>query len=219
MKPRYEALIDGIQLSKDLEIKNIHVFVDSLLLASHFNCSYAVRIEKLTECLQIVKNLAEKFDSFIIEQVHREENAEVDALANLGSSFRIMTEINIPIIHILNPATIMPSPNEKKLIREVIERYPQVNEVNDSEGVADQDPQDSQESWVQPIKKYLQHNEISKDENPIAFCMMVSKFIILNEILYKKSLAGQYLRRMEDLEIQEVLKDIHEGDCGNHTGA
>ena len=31
-------------------------------------------------------------------------------------------------------------------------------------------------------------------------------------------MAGPYLRCLEDNEGKEVLKDIHEGDCGNHTG-
>ena len=36
--------------------------------------------------------------------------------------------------------------------------------------------------------------------------------------MYKKSLAGSYLRCLEDPEAKEVLQDIPEGDCGNHTG-
>ncbi|XP_076890101.1 uncharacterized protein LOC143541049 [Bidens hawaiensis] len=140
----YEALILGLQLSKDLEVKIIHVFMDSLLLANHFNGSYAVRSEKLTEYMHIVKNLAEKSDSFIIEQVPREENAEADALANLGSTFRIPTKIKIPIIHILNPTTYMPSLDEKEIIREVAKQDPQVNEVAATENVVGQDPQINQ---------------------------------------------------------------------------
>ena len=31
-------------------------------------------------------------------------------------------------------------------------------------------------------------------------------------------MAGPYLRCLEDDEAKEVLKDIHEGDYGNHTG-
>ena len=43
----YEALIMGLQLAKDLWIKDLQVFVDSLLLTNHFNGSYAVKGEKL----------------------------------------------------------------------------------------------------------------------------------------------------------------------------
>ena len=54
-------------------------------------------------------------------------------------------------------------------------------------------------------------------ENPRAFRIKVSQFTILKNVLYKRSLAGPYLRCIEDPEIQEVLRDFHEGDCGNHT--
>ena len=68
-----------------MNIKNLQVYVDSLLLTNHFNGSYAVKGEKLALYLEIVKNLAICFKKFVLEQVPREENAEADALANLGS--------------------------------------------------------------------------------------------------------------------------------------
>ena len=72
-----------------MNIKNLQVFVDSLLLTNHFKGSYAVKGEKLALYLEIVKNLSKCFDVFLLEQVPREENAEADALANLGSSINI----------------------------------------------------------------------------------------------------------------------------------
>ncbi|XP_023746035.1 uncharacterized protein LOC111894186 [Lactuca sativa] len=39
----YEALIMRIQLDKDLQIRDLHVFVDCLLLTNHFNGSYVVK--------------------------------------------------------------------------------------------------------------------------------------------------------------------------------
>nr|XP_043630055.1 uncharacterized protein Mb2253c-like [Erigeron canadensis] len=100
----YEALISGMQLAKDMNIRNLKVHVDSLLLANHFNGSYAAKGEKLMQYLDIVKKLAENFDLFDIEQVPREENVEADALANLGSTTKISFETSIPIVHVLYPA-------------------------------------------------------------------------------------------------------------------
>ena len=61
----YEALITGLQLAKDLEIRVLQVYVDSLLLANHFNGSYAA-CERLSKYLQVVKNLAKWFEIFDI---------------------------------------------------------------------------------------------------------------------------------------------------------
>ena len=108
----YEALIAGLQLAKKMKIKYLQVYVDSLLLANHFNGSYAVKGEKLAKYLDIVKKLSLYFETFSILQVPREENAEANALANLASSLRIPSGVKIPIIHILNPAIEEQSINE-----------------------------------------------------------------------------------------------------------
>ncbi|XP_076941198.1 uncharacterized protein LOC143610675 [Bidens hawaiensis] len=154
-----------------------------------------------------------------VKHIHvpREGNVEDDALENLGSAFRIPTEIKIPIIRILNPATDIPTVNKEETTEEA-KRDLQVNEVTDSKDIANLDPQANRESWIRTIKEYLVHNRIPKDENPKAFRMKAFRFIILDNILYKKSLTCPYLRCLEELEAQEFLKDIHEGDCGNHTG-
>ena len=88
-----------------MSVKCLQVYVDSLLITNHFNGSYAVKGEKLAEYLEIVKKLAGYFKNFTLEQVPREENAEADALANLGSTVRIPEGTQIPILHILYPAT------------------------------------------------------------------------------------------------------------------
>ena len=81
-----------------------------------------------------------------------------------------------------------------------------------------QDPAQGTKSWTQPILNYLNNGDIPKDENPRAFRTKVSRYTIIDNILYKQSLAGPYLRCLEFHETTEVLKDIHEGDCGNHAG-
>jgi ribonuclease HI len=198
----YEALIAGLQLAKDMEIKYIQVFVDSLLLTNHFNGSYAAKSEKLIKYLEILKKLSLYFEVFSITQVPREENAEADALANLASSLKIPEGTKIPITHVFTPAI------DEQLI----------GGISGAEGMQLDNPTDFEESWMYPIMNYIQKDEIPKDENPRTFRTKVTQYTILNNKLYRKSLAGPYLRCLGSREAQEVLKDVHEGDCGNHTG-
>ena len=213
----YEALVAGLQLAKDLGIKNLQVFVDSLLVTNHFNGSYAVKGEKLFQYLEIVSNLAKDFNFFDIKQVPREDNTEADALANLASALRIPEGTKIPILHILDPAISTYEISKISDSSEVEIQNPDIAIENPEVGV--QHPDLGTDSLTTPIKKYLESGEIpSNEKNHRAFHMRVSRYTILNNILYRKSLAGPYLRCLEGLEISEVLKDIHEGDCGNHTG-
>ncbi|KAK9071857.1 hypothetical protein SSX86_008287 [Deinandra increscens subsp. villosa] len=198
----YEALIAGLQLARDMGILSIQVFVDSLLLTNQFNGSYAVRGENLIKYLEIVKKLSLFFENFNISQVPREDNAEADALANLASSLRIPEDVRIPITHVLTPAIAQQ----------------EAQAVGDNAGADVENPEDAQESWTYPIRKYLKDGEIPKEENPRAFRTKVVPYTIIDNILYRRSLAGVYLRCLEKSEALEVLEDIHSGDCGNHTG-
>jgi len=49
-------------------------------------------------------------------------------------------------------------------------------------------------SWIEPIRNYIESGEIPTGENPKVFKIKVSPFIIQNNILYRKSLTGPYLR-------------------------
>ncbi|XP_021985736.1 uncharacterized protein LOC110881907 [Helianthus annuus] len=57
-------------------------------------CHFGIKAgERLIKYLEIVKKLADSFASFSLTQVPREENAEANALANLGSSLKILEDI------------------------------------------------------------------------------------------------------------------------------
>ncbi|KAK1432046.1 hypothetical protein QVD17_08935 [Tagetes erecta] len=200
----YEALISGLHLAKDRGIRYLQVFVDSLLITNHFNGSYAVKGERLSQYLEIVKKLSRDFVYFKIMQVPREENTEADALANLASSMKIPEGMTIPVIHILEPAIQQ-------------EGY-EVRSTSENRDQRIQDPSEDKVSWTAPIRDYIQHGTIPTNENPKAFRTKVSRYTLINDVLYRQSLAGPYLRCLEEPEIQEVLEDIHGGDCGNHTG-
>ena len=214
----YEALIMGLQLAQDLHIKDIQVYVDSLLITNHYNGSYAVKGEKLVLYLEVLKRIAATFDFFQLNQVPREENTEADALANLGSALRIPPETMIPIVHLMIPAIEDPN-HQSDLTTQDPEN--QVSAIMDpsTSNPSMQDPTNSSRSWTEPIREYLLNGTIPREEkNERAFRIKTSRFTMIQGTLYKKSMAGPYLRCLEDNEAKEVLKDIHEGDCGNHTG-
>ncbi|KAF5795600.1 putative nucleotidyltransferase, Ribonuclease H [Helianthus annuus] len=125
--------------------------------------------EALIAGLQIAKHMRIRY-----LEVPREENTEADALANLGSSLKIPEDISIPIIHILTPA---------------IEDHVAMEIGENSAIIPSDDTQSHSGSWILPIMRYIQHGEIPTGENPRAFKIKVSQFTILNNMLYKRSLA------------------------------
>ena len=46
-----------------------------------------------------------------------------------------------------------------------------------------------------------------------------SQFVIIKDVLYKRGLSQPYLRCLNYEEADYVMREIHEGICGNHSGA
>ncbi|XP_031266000.1 uncharacterized protein LOC116124420 [Pistacia vera] len=75
------------------------------------------------------------------------------------------------------------------------------------------------DSWIAPIVKYLEHNELSIDKNE-ARCLRakVVRFTIYKGQLLRKSFSGPYLKAISPEEAKRVLAELHKGKCGNHAG-
>ncbi|XP_074282596.1 uncharacterized protein LOC141607135 [Silene latifolia] len=54
--------------------------------------------------LEIAQALKLRFQAFNIKQIPRDQNAEADALAALGATFKAGTVTTVPIVHVLEPA-------------------------------------------------------------------------------------------------------------------
>ena len=98
-------MIQGLQLALDMGIRKVQVNSDSLLIVSQINGSYEAKDSRMAEYLKISKALLEKFESYSLSQVPRDQNTEADALAGIGSNFNSGEFCHLPIVHLLYPAT------------------------------------------------------------------------------------------------------------------
>ncbi|KAK0580108.1 hypothetical protein LWI29_036450 [Acer saccharum] len=188
----YEALIAGLDLAKSLSVKIIKVRSDSQLVVRQVNGTYEARDQRMSAYLNKVKQLQSTFDEFSIEQIPRSENTRADALASLGSTTTNNSK-SVPIIHLMSPS------------------------IQESETVA---PVDNGRSWIEPIFNYLQADILPGDRAEARrIKAKAAKFRILYGKLYKKSFTGPYLRCVTPREAYDVLKSLHQEECGNHSGA
>ena len=49
--------------------------------------------------------------------------------------------------------------------------------------------------------------------------VQASRFVIIKDVLYKRGLSQPYLRCLNYEEADYMTREIHEGICGNHSGA
>jgi ribonuclease HI len=76
----YQALIQGLELARDLGIERVRVFMDSELVVDQVNRVSAVRQAHLMELHEVASSLVALFKSIRISWVPRAMNAEADRL-------------------------------------------------------------------------------------------------------------------------------------------
>ncbi|GJZ58488.1 hypothetical protein Tco_0613982 [Tanacetum coccineum] len=75
------------------------------------------------------------------------------------------------------------------------------------------------DSWMTPIHEYLTDETLlAKRKKARAIKRKSQSFAIINEILYKKSFLGPWLRCVGPSQANYVLREIHEGSCSMHAG-
>ena len=97
---KYEALIIGLGLVKEMRIKRIKILSDYQLVINQMNSTYQARDLKMTTYLKKVMELKDYFSEMSIEQIPRDENLHADSLKNLGSVVQVIKSKNVPNIYL-----------------------------------------------------------------------------------------------------------------------
>ena len=77
-----------------------------------------------------------------------------------------------------------------------------------------------EENWMTPIVGYLKEGKLpqGRDEARKLKIKLV-KYILMDDVLYKRGFSQPYLRCLAPDEANYVLREVHEGAYGNHSGA
>ena len=77
-----------------------------------------------------------------------------------------------------------------------------------------------EESWMTPIVDYLKEGKLPQGRDETRKLRIKSaRYVLMDEVLYKRGLSQPYLRCLAPDEANYVLREVHEGACGNHSGA
>ncbi|XP_074298830.1 uncharacterized protein LOC141629781 [Silene latifolia] len=73
--------------------------------------------------------------------------------------------------------------------------------------------------WRKPYMEWLKDGKLPEDKKESqSFRIKAPGFVLIDNVLFKRSLAGPYLRCLNKKEANTVLQDVHSGECGNHAG-
>ena len=190
----YEAVIAGLNLAHSLEVDQLEVHSDSQLVVRQIEDTYGAKSDRMILYLQKVRDLCKKSVSVQIQYVPRTENSRADALAKLATALQEDMGESTPIEYLAEPS---------------IHPYGAV--------VA---PVGSTPSWMDPIWDYINDGTLPDDPKEVAkIRVRSSRFTNHKGSLYKRGFFTPFLKCVAGEDVEYVLKEVHEGICGNHIGA
>ena len=79
---------------------------------------------------------------------------------------------------------------------------------------------EDEENWMTPIVSYLKDGKLPEGKDEARkLKVRLATYVLMNEVLYKRGFSKPYLRCLAHDEANYVLREVHEGACGNHSGA
>ncbi|XP_070022948.1 uncharacterized protein [Nicotiana sylvestris] len=188
-------MIAGLELVKSLGEKVVEAKCDSLLVVNQVNKSFEVRKDGMERYLDKLQVTLHRFKEWALDHIPREQNSEADILANLGSS---VEEDDII------PGTVI------WLSRFVAE-----------EGHAEINSTSLTWDWRNKYIEYLKNGKLTSDHKESRAIRTKAARFTLDEdgILYRRTFNGPLAVCLGPGDITCVLREIHEGTWGNHSGA
>ena len=190
----YEAVIAGLSLAHSLEVDQLEVYSDSQLVVRQIEDTYEAKSETMVLYLQKVRDLLKKFVLVQVKHVPRAENSRADALAKLAIALQEDLGRSTPVEYLAEPS---------------IDPYSMV--------VA---PIGSVPSWMDPILDYINDGTLPDDPKEAAkIRVRSSRFTNHKGSLYKRGFFTPFLKCIAGEDTEYVLREVHEGICGNHIEA
>ena len=187
----YQALVAGLDLAKVAGATSVVIYCDSQVVTNQVNGDYKCKGEKMKRNLDQVKRRVDDIKAKII-QIPRGENEQADHLAKAASAEHMITHGNVL-------------------------SFVQLSPVIDSDDVQEIG---SESNWTTPIVSYLK-NGVLPDGKEAARELKVqaARFVLIKDVLCKKGFSYPYLRCLGNDEADYIMKEVHEGICGNHSGS
>ena len=77
----------------------------------------------------------------------------------------------------------------------------------------------SENDWTTPLVSTLKNGVLPDRKEAVRkLKIQAARFILIKDVLYKRGFSRPYLRCLGLEEEDYVMKEVHEGICGNHLG-
>ncbi|XP_052726197.1 uncharacterized protein LOC128194674 [Vigna angularis] len=185
----YEALIAGLSLAREFTINRLECRMDSKLVVGHVNGTYQVKDNHLLRYFHKAQTLFQNFVKVSVIHVPREQNARADLLSKLTHS---------------KERAQLSSIIKMTLDRPVVEAFV----TNVSTPITD---------WRQKIKDLMEKQD-QGESITVTDSKRIARFVCIGDDLYRRGHGTPLLKCISEEEADYVLRGLHTGICGFHSG-
>nr|XP_023909274.1 uncharacterized protein LOC112020937 [Quercus suber] len=187
----YEGILTGLRLGKELGARNLLVQNDSKLVIGQVKGEYEAKEERMQKYLKLTNHLTKEFEKVEFIQIPRSQNRATDEVSKIASSDGAESKTDLMMETQRNPS-----------IEEILTFAVR-----------------GESSWMTPIMSFLQDGRLPQDTDEARkIKKRAVRFTILNDALYKRGFSMPYLRCVDEGEVEYILREVHEGICGDHAG-
>ncbi|XP_014489934.1 uncharacterized protein LOC106752716 [Vigna radiata var. radiata] len=185
----YEALLARMELARDLGVSWLECQTDSQLVEGQMNGIFQVKDDHLLQYFHKAKQLATYFKRFTLRHVPRSENGRADTLFKLAGG--------------------VAKGGLSTVIRQMVTK-PTVECCTINTGGA-------QSTWkdeiVQLVRRQDDGGVLSAEE-----AKKIARYCLIGDELYRRGYVTPLLKCLLENEAEYVMRELHEGACGRHTG-
>ncbi|XP_022143565.1 uncharacterized protein LOC111013434 [Momordica charantia] len=188
----YEALLGGLCMAKRLGATHLLIFSDSQLIVNQIKEDYQTKDPRMEKYLGKVRSHLAYFQTYEISQIPRSQNSNSDALAKLASAYETDLARSVPVEILDNPSILEPDMME-------IDSHPP--------------------SWMEPIKDFLGGKVPADPRETKKMTRKAARYLLRDGTLYRRGFCLPLLKCISKEDGYYVLREVHEGVCGNHSRA
>ncbi|KAL8124751.1 uncharacterized protein LOC141718820 [Apium graveolens] len=176
-----------------MKVENLNMFSDSMIVVYQINGGYQAKGPRTELYLKFAQRIITRFNEVRLELIPRGQNEGADELAKLASRHEATLLGVVPLD---------------------IQRQPSVPEhevgsLNDN----------LSPTWMTPILAYIKEGSLPDEKNEARrIRYKAARYVIYDGVLYRRVFSVPLLKCIDGDECNYILREVHEGICGNHSG-
>ncbi|XP_075636802.1 uncharacterized protein LOC142609045 [Castanea sativa] len=185
----YEALVAGLDLAKAAGATSVVIHCNSQVVTNQVNGDYEYKGEKMKKYLKQVKKRVDDLHAKIF-QILKGENEQANRLAK-----------DVSAEHMITPDKLL----------SFVQFSPLIDAINVHEV-------DTGSNWTTLLVSYLKDGTLLENKEATRkLRVQAARFILIKDVLYKRSFSHLYVRCLSPEEADYVMREVYERICGNHS--